>query len=217
MLGGLIEDKYTENNSKVPLLGDIPYLGALFRSESRTRNKTNLMVFLRPVVMRDAASANKLSLDRYDLMRAQQKDAQPAKSFLVPINESPVLPPVRAVQETPPPAPAPAPAPLSAAAELARDPNPDRPETAGQRPGQLRPTNMGARHPLPYAYAKAHTLLLEDDGRQLVLWAPESISLPALSEVLRLYEVDALEREAAPRSSTASPRCTRAANRAPRS
>ena len=55
---------------------------------------------------------------------------------------------------------------------------------------------MGARHPLPYAYAKAHTLLLEDDGAQLVLWAPESVSLPVLSEVLRLYEVDALEREA---------------------
>ena len=55
---------------------------------------------------------------------------------------------------------------------------------------------MGARHPLPYAYAKAHTLLLEDDGTQLVLWAPESVSLPVLSEVLRLYEVDALEREA---------------------
>jgi general secretion pathway protein E len=57
---------------------------------------------------------------------------------------------------------------------------------------------MGARHPLPYAYAKAHTLLLEDDGERLVLWAPESVPLPALSEVLRLYEVDALEREAAP-------------------
>ena len=56
---------------------------------------------------------------------------------------------------------------------------------------------MGARHPLPYAYAKAHTLLLEDDGQRLVLWAPESIGLPALSEVLRLYDVDALEREAA--------------------
>ena len=55
---------------------------------------------------------------------------------------------------------------------------------------------MGARHPLPYAYAKAHTLLLEDDGARLVLWAPENVSLPALSEVLRLYEVDALEREA---------------------
>ena len=57
---------------------------------------------------------------------------------------------------------------------------------------------MGARHPLPYAYAKAHTLLLEDDGERMVLWAPESVALPALSEVLRLYDIDALEREAAP-------------------
>ncbi len=57
---------------------------------------------------------------------------------------------------------------------------------------------MGARHPLPYAFAKANTLLLEDDGERLVLWAPESVPLPALSEVLRLYDVDALEREAAP-------------------
>ena len=56
---------------------------------------------------------------------------------------------------------------------------------------------MGARHPLPYAYAKAHTLLLEDDGERLVLWAPESVSLSALGEVLRLYRVDQLEREAA--------------------
>src|SRR6195952_389952 len=55
---------------------------------------------------------------------------------------------------------------------------------------------MGARHPLPYAYAKAHTLLLEDDGERLVLWAPETVGLSALSEVLRLYDVAALEREA---------------------
>ena len=54
---------------------------------------------------------------------------------------------------------------------------------------------MGARHPLPYAFAKAHTLLLEDDGEQLQLWAGENTSLSALSEVLRLYAVDALERE----------------------
>ena len=56
---------------------------------------------------------------------------------------------------------------------------------------------MGARHPLPYAFAKAHTLLLEDDGSQLVLWAPETVGLPALSEVLRIYDVDSLERESA--------------------
>ncbi len=57
---------------------------------------------------------------------------------------------------------------------------------------------MGARHPLPYTFAKANTLLLEDDGERLVLWAPETVALTALSEVLRLYAVDALEREAAP-------------------
>ena len=56
---------------------------------------------------------------------------------------------------------------------------------------------MGARHPLPYAYAKAHNVLLEDDGERLVLWAPETVSLSALGEVLRLYQVDQLQRESA--------------------
>ena len=101
VLGGLIEDRFTEKKSKVPLLGDLPYLGALFRSESREKNRTNLMVFLRPVVLRDADSANKLTLDRYDLIRAQQKDAQPTSSLLMPINESPVLPPSGNVISTP--------------------------------------------------------------------------------------------------------------------
>ena len=107
VLGGLIEDRYTENKSKVPLLGDIPYLGALFRSESRSKTRTNLMVFLRPVVMRDAESANKLSLDRYELIRAQQKDAQPSPSVLIPINDSPVVPPLRTIEITPAPLSAP--------------------------------------------------------------------------------------------------------------
>jgi general secretion pathway protein E len=55
---------------------------------------------------------------------------------------------------------------------------------------------MASRHPLPYAFAKAHTLLLEDTGSQLLLWAGETASPAALGEVLRLYAVDALEREA---------------------
>jgi general secretion pathway protein D len=95
VLGGLIEDKFTDNKSKIPLLGDLPGIGGLFRSESRTKTRTNLMVFLRPVVMRGPEDASKLSLDRYDLIRAQQKDAQPSPSFLTPINHSPVLPPQR--------------------------------------------------------------------------------------------------------------------------
>ena len=107
VLGGLIEDNYISNRSKVPLLGDIPYLGALFRSESRTRKKTNLMVFLRPVVMRDQASSNKLSLDRYDYIRAEQQNNQPPQSTILKINESPVLPPIGPESNVPAGAPRP--------------------------------------------------------------------------------------------------------------
>ena len=102
VLGGLIEDRFIENKSKIPLLGDIPYLGALFRSESRTKNRTNLMVFLRPIVMRDNATSERLTLDRYDNIRAQQKDSQPAPSPVLPLRDAPVLPPLR-----PDPTPAP--------------------------------------------------------------------------------------------------------------
>jgi general secretion pathway protein D len=101
VLGGLIEDKYSENKSKVPLLGDIPYLGALFRSESRTKTRTNLMVFLRPVVMRDAETTNRISLDRYEQIRGFQREMQPTPSVLVPINDSPVIAPLRHVEEGP--------------------------------------------------------------------------------------------------------------------
>ena len=92
VLGGLLQDKYSGNQDKVPGLGDVPIFGNLFKSEARTRNKTNLMVFLRPVVVRDAQSSDRLSMDRYDLMRSGLQDAQPVHSNLVPINEAPLLP-----------------------------------------------------------------------------------------------------------------------------
>jgi general secretion pathway protein D len=92
VLGGLIEDSFNTTRTKVPLLGDIPYLGALFRSESRNRKRSNLMVFLRPVVLRDQAASDKISLDRYDYIRGQQLEQQPPQSTILRINESPVLP-----------------------------------------------------------------------------------------------------------------------------
>ena len=98
VLGGLMQDQYSDGRSKVPVLGDVPVLGGLFRSENRTRRKTNLMVFLRPVVMRDQDSAGKFSLDRYDLIRAQQKETQPTPRVLVPVNEAPILPPLEVPQ-----------------------------------------------------------------------------------------------------------------------
>lgn len=113
VLGGLIEDKFTERKSKVPLLGDIPYLGQLFRSESRTKERTNMMVFLRPIVMRDADSVNKLSLDRYDLMRARQQGAQPAPHIMLPVGEMPVIPPIVPPESPKPAAPLPTPTEIS--------------------------------------------------------------------------------------------------------
>jgi general secretion pathway protein D len=95
VLGGLIEDRFIDTKSKVPLLGDLPFVGALFRSESRERKRTNLMVFLRPIVMRDADSANRFSVDRYEQLRGQQQGMQPNTNALLPINEAPVMPPMR--------------------------------------------------------------------------------------------------------------------------
>ncbi len=69
VLGGLISDDAQDGVDKVPLLGDIPVLGYLFKYEKRKRVKTNLMVFLRPYVLRDASSATALTSDRYDFIR----------------------------------------------------------------------------------------------------------------------------------------------------
>jgi general secretion pathway protein D len=92
VLGGLLQDEYADNEEKVPILGSLPLVGNLFKSQTRTRKKTNLMVFMRPVVVRDALATDSLSIDRYDLMRGQQKNAQPAQSLLLPINQGPQMP-----------------------------------------------------------------------------------------------------------------------------
>ena len=101
VLGGLLQDEYAGNQEKVPGLGDIPLLGHLFKSETRNRKKTNLMVFLRPVVLRDARATNSFSLDRYELMRSVQKDAQPVPSEVTRVNSAPVMPPQRAPETAP--------------------------------------------------------------------------------------------------------------------
>ena len=96
VLGGLLEDSYSQAEDKVPVMGDIPLLGNLFRSENRSRKKTNLMVFLRPVVVRDAAASDALMLDRYESIRALQQAVQPAPSTVMrSVSGAPVLPPLR--------------------------------------------------------------------------------------------------------------------------
>ncbi len=92
VLGGLLQDEYGTNEERVPGFADIPVFGNLFRAESRSRKKTNLMVFLRPVVVRDGASTENLSLDRYEQMRSIQIDSQPNAGPGLPAMGSPVLP-----------------------------------------------------------------------------------------------------------------------------
>lgn len=72
VLGGLLEDSIEDGTQAVPLLGDVPLIGNLFKYEKRKRTKTNLMVFLRPHIVRNAQDSQSLSLDRYNYMRAVQ-------------------------------------------------------------------------------------------------------------------------------------------------
>lgn len=95
VIGGLLEDSYSLNEDKVPVLGDLPVLGNLFRSENRKRNKTNLMIFLRPTVLRTGENTDALSASRYDAIRALQAGTQPPeRRMLDSVDSAPVLPAV---------------------------------------------------------------------------------------------------------------------------
>ena len=119
VLGGLIEDTEGDGTDKVRGLGDIPVLGNLFKYQTRTRKKTNLMVFLRPVVIRNKEQSTSLATDRYDYMRAAQEAVKPADSILVKDLGQPLLPQLQngvpvgsgAVARPVPPAPFPSRAP----------------------------------------------------------------------------------------------------------
>jgi general secretion pathway protein D len=92
VLGGLLQDDTSSSQEKVPGIGDIPFLGNLFKAETRSRKKTNLMVFLRPVVVRDGAATEALSLGRYEQMRLNQMSNQPVATPAIPIEGAAVLP-----------------------------------------------------------------------------------------------------------------------------
>ena len=95
VLGGLTRDEYGDNVNGVPLLSSIPVIGNLFKSSTRSRHKQTLMLFLRPIVMRDQSDVNKLTVDRYNAIREQQQSFQPDKSYVMRINDTPVIPQVK--------------------------------------------------------------------------------------------------------------------------
>ena len=94
VLGGLLQDGYSQSNDAVPWLADIPGLGALFRNEKRSVTKTNLMVFLRPYIIRDSGAGRSITLNRYEFMRRAQGGLQPEHSWAMPDVQAPQLPSV---------------------------------------------------------------------------------------------------------------------------
>ncbi|KEZ07273.1 general secretion pathway protein GspD [Burkholderia sp. MSh2] len=93
VLGGLMQDNYQVSNSKVPLLGDIPWIGQLFRSESKQRQKTNLMVFLRPVIITDRGTAQEVTANRYDYIQGVT-GAYKSDNNVIRDKDDPVVPPM---------------------------------------------------------------------------------------------------------------------------
>jgi len=113
VLGGLIEDRLTDGTDKVPLFGDIPIAGALFRYDARARTKTNLLVFIKPTVVRTDVDGRIITSERYDYLMGEQARSAPPQRLFWNDPTQPQLPPEGVMpgtpQSIPPPPPAPAP------------------------------------------------------------------------------------------------------------
>jgi len=113
VLGGLIDDQFDETIQKVPGLGDIPVIGGLFRYRQASKTKRNLMIFLHPVILRDALDGSERSADKYTYMRNQQHRERQQGVALLPEVQTPLLKTPQQVQQEstvlplqPPPPPA---------------------------------------------------------------------------------------------------------------
>ena len=142
VIGGLIQDEVRDGVEKVPGLGDLPLIGGLFKYNTRSRNKTNLMVFLQPTLIRTAQGADSITRDRYDYILGEQLKAKPDPSALPDLG-SPTLPPregaVRPGADKPAPAVRPDAAP--------RVPSKDAAPGQGEAPIPGGPAGLAARYP----------------------------------------------------------------------
>ncbi len=107
VLGGLIQDSLTDGTQKLPYAGDLPVLGPLFRYDTRTRQKTNLMVFLKPTIVRGPVGGREMTSERYDYLRDAQQQVAPGERWFWKDRSAPQMPPEGAMPGTPAAAPAP--------------------------------------------------------------------------------------------------------------
>jgi general secretion pathway protein D len=94
VLGGLMKDTVSESEDRVPGLGAIPVLGNLFKSRSGSRQKTNLLVFLRPKILRDQSATEATSTSQYNAIRGEEQSLHKGKITLLPGETQPSIPPI---------------------------------------------------------------------------------------------------------------------------
>jgi general secretion pathway protein D len=102
VLGGLMQDTVTESEDRVPVLGAIPILGNLFKSRSGSRQKSNLLVFLRPKILRDQAATEATSQAKYNEIREEERTLHKGKITLLPGEKQPSIPPIQPYEPPPP-------------------------------------------------------------------------------------------------------------------
>jgi general secretion pathway protein D len=172
VISGLIQDQSTETQNKVPILGDVPLIGSLFRYDSRDRTKTQTMVFLRPTIIREESTSSSLALDRYEYIRNEIANAAPPRN--------PVIPDL-AIEPMPP---APAPRPPAQRAPEATSPPP--PEALPVAPPP--PPSPGSEVPVPQpqgsndgpaGQAPAAAVALANPSPQPAQQAPPQAAPPA--------------------------------------
>jgi general secretion pathway protein D len=102
ILGGLISEEVSDTESKVPLLGDIPVIGFLFRSENTTKSKANLMVFLRPTILRDHKDATFVTNEKYNHLRGIESESydKENESYGLLKGAAPRLPPIEEIDRS---------------------------------------------------------------------------------------------------------------------
>jgi len=91
VLGGLIDDTLQQSHQSVPILGDVPLLGRLFRYDRTEKKKRSLMIFLRPLIVKDAAILAKITEGKYSFIRAQQLEHRKKGIYLMDDDLSPLL------------------------------------------------------------------------------------------------------------------------------
>ncbi len=167
VLGGLIEERIQGNEDKVPGLGDVPVVGQLFRYDSRKRVKTNLLVFLRPVIVRDGSDAHGITADRYDYIRGLRGDSTLPPHWALPDLKPSPLPPMP---------PAPPREPRRPAGETPQQGDAPAPGPGTQRDAVAPPP---AQPPAPVSASRPSTVIQNAPNEVLVPLRPGTALVPA--------------------------------------